>query len=81
MPADWDIWTLQNLLSAQLALLWTQQAVPLWERDERIAKFWLKPARLQDSGGISRVEIRRVEAIVIENLEALLRSWDEFFSS
>jgi len=38
MPADWDIWTLQNLLSAQLALLWTQQAVPLWERDERIAR-------------------------------------------
>lgn len=51
------------------------------ERDERIAKFWLEPARLQDSGGFSRVEIRRVEAIVVENLEVLLRSWDEFFSS
>jgi hypothetical protein len=50
------------------------------ERDERIAKFWLKPVRLQDSGGFSRVEIRRVEAIVNENLEALLRSWDEFFA-
>jgi Domain of unknown function (DUF4160) len=49
------------------------------ERDERIAKFWLKPVRLQDSGGFSRVEIRRVEVIVDENVDALLRSWDEFF--
>jgi hypothetical protein len=50
------------------------------ERDERIAKFWLKPVRLHDSGSFSRVEIRRLEAIVHENVEALLRSWDEFFS-
>lgn len=50
------------------------------EREERITKFWLKPVRLQDSGGFKRVEIRRVEAIVRENVEALLRSWDEFFS-
>jgi hypothetical protein len=50
------------------------------ERDDRIAKFWLEPVRLQDSGGFSRVEIRRVEGIVDENLAALLRSWDEFFT-
>jgi len=50
------------------------------ERDDRIAKFWLEPVRLQDSGGVSRVEIRRVEGIVDENLAALLRSWDEFFT-
>ena len=50
------------------------------ERDDRIAKFWLKPIRLQDSGGFSRVEIRRVEGIVDENLAVLLRCWDEFFA-
>ena len=50
------------------------------ERDEKIAKFWLSPIRLQDSGGFSRVELLRVEGMVRENVEALLRSWHDFFS-
>ena len=49
------------------------------ERDAMTAKFWLHPVRLEDSGGFSRVEIRRLEAIVAENVEILLRSWNEFF--
>jgi hypothetical protein len=49
------------------------------ERDDKIAKFWLRPVRLADSGGFGRVEIRRLEAIVEENVDVLLRSWDEFF--
>ena len=28
------------------------------ERDAQIAKFWLKPVRLEDSGGFKRVELR-----------------------
>jgi len=32
-----------------------------------------------DSGGFNRVEIRRIEVIVLEHVEALLRPWDEFF--
>lgn len=50
------------------------------ERDDNVAKFWLLPVRLEKSRGFSRVEIRRVEAIVNKNLETFLRSWDEFFS-
>lgn len=50
------------------------------ERDAQIAKFWLKPVRLQESGGFKRVELRKVERLVEENVEALVRSWDEFFS-
>ena len=50
------------------------------ERDQKSAKFWLGPVRLHDSWGFSRVEIVRVEAIVRENVDALLRSWNEFFS-
>ena len=50
------------------------------ERDENTAKFWLDPVRLQDSGGFARVEIRRLRGIVEQNAEALLRSWNEFFS-
>ena len=34
------------------------------ERDDRIAKFWLDPIRLQGSGGFSRVEIARIEKLV-----------------
>ena len=39
------------------------------ERDAQIAKFWLKPVRLQDSGGFKRVELRKVERLVEENGE------------
>ena len=33
------------------------------ERDDKTAKFWLGPVRLQDSCGFSRVEIGRVQSI------------------
>lgn len=49
------------------------------ERDEKTAKFWLNPVRLQDSEGFSRVEIVRLSVIVEDNLASLLRSWHEFF--
>ncbi len=50
------------------------------ERDERRAKFWLRPVRLQESGGFSRTELRRAQTMVQENAEQLLRAWDEFFT-
>ena len=50
------------------------------ERDAHIAKFWLVPVRLQESGGFKRAELRRVERLVEENVEGLLRAWNEFFS-
>jgi hypothetical protein len=50
------------------------------QRDNNVAKFWLCPVRLDDSGGFSRVEIRRIQAMVEGNVESLLRSWDEFFA-
>ena len=49
------------------------------ERDDKIAKFWLRPVRLQESGGFHRVEIGRVQGIVEENLEMILSSWEAFF--
>jgi len=51
------------------------------ERDAQIAKFWLQPVRLQESGHFGRVELRKIERLVEENLEDLLRSWDEFFGN
>ena len=49
------------------------------ERDHQTAKFWLKPVRLQESGGFSRLEIGRLHRIIEDNRDDLLRSWDEFF--
>jgi hypothetical protein len=50
------------------------------QRDGNIAKFWLRPVRLDDNGGFGRVEARRIQAMVETNVALLLRSWDEFFS-
>lgn len=50
------------------------------ERDDRIAKFWLDPARLQHSDGFGRNEINRLHRLVTENQEYLLRAWNDYFS-
>jgi Domain of unknown function (DUF4160) len=51
------------------------------ERDANTAKFWLKPVRLERSGGFGRREITAIEKLVEQNREALVRSWNEFFGS
>jgi hypothetical protein len=50
------------------------------ERDDDTAKFWLDPVRLHNSGGFSRTEINRIQKLVEEKREELLRSWDEYFN-
>jgi hypothetical protein len=50
------------------------------ERDNRIAKFWLDPVRLQRTGGLRRHELRRIERIIEENQTLLLEAWDERFN-
>lgn len=49
------------------------------ERDDRIAKFWLDPIRLQSSGGFSRVEIARIEKLVSNHRIELTAAWNEYF--
>ena len=49
------------------------------ERDDKAAKFWLRPVRLERSGGLSRREINRIQKLVEKNAEDLLRSWNEYF--
>jgi hypothetical protein len=51
------------------------------ERGDNIAKFWLRPVRLQESGGFNRVEIGRLQGIVEENLEMILSCWEAFFGN
>jgi hypothetical protein len=51
------------------------------ERDDKLAKFWLEPVRLQDSGGFPITEVTRIRKLVEDNSEILLRSWNEYFNS
>ncbi|RME76431.1 MAG: DUF4160 domain-containing protein [Chloroflexi bacterium] len=50
------------------------------EREGKTAKFWLKPVRLQDSGGFRAYEIKRIQHLVEERQEAFLERWYEYFS-
>ena len=50
------------------------------ERDDKIAKFWLDPVRLRQSGGFSRAELRRIERTIQENQSELIKAWNEYFS-
>lgn len=49
------------------------------EREDKVAKFWLDPPRLQRSGGFSRREIDRMHRLVNAHHRALLEAWNEYF--
>ncbi|MGH8468869.1 MAG: DUF4160 domain-containing protein [Gammaproteobacteria bacterium] len=49
------------------------------ERDDNIAKFWLEPVRLQNSGGSSSSELRRIQRIVSDRRDNLIEAWHEYF--
>lgn len=51
------------------------------ERDDKIAKFWLDPIRLQSSGGFNRQEINRIQEIIQEYQIQLMEGWNEYFSN
>jgi hypothetical protein len=51
------------------------------ERDDKIAKFWFDPIRLQRSGGFNRKEIRQVHSIIEEHPPELLEALDDYFGS
>ena len=50
------------------------------ERDSSVAKFWLRPVRLQNSGGFRRQELRDIQRLVDEHQMGLLESWNEYFN-
>jgi len=51
------------------------------ERNDKIAKFWLDPVRLQSSGGFSRAELGRIQKIIQENHTKLVEAWNGYFST
>ncbi len=50
------------------------------ERDDNIAKVWLDPIRLQNSGGFKRSEINRISSIIIEYQIEIMEAWHDCFS-
>ena len=49
------------------------------EHNDKIAKFWLDPVRLQSSGGFDRKEISKIHKIIINNYSKLTEGWNEYF--
>ncbi len=49
-------------------------------RDNRVAKFWLNPVRLQRSGGFGQAEIRQIQRIVEQHRVNFLEEWDGYFN-
>ena len=50
------------------------------ERDDKVAKYWIDPIRLQNSGGFNRLELKQVRSIIEEKQEAFIEAWNEYFS-
>ena len=50
-------------------------------RNANVAKFWLDPVELQESGNFRGAEIRRIQRIVEDNQSMLLEAWHEKFDS
>ena len=51
------------------------------EHDEKIAKYWLDPVRLQSSGGFNRFELKRIRSIIEENQSILMEAWNVYFGN
>lgn len=49
------------------------------QRDQALAKFWLKPVALVQSRGFAAHEQRTIGELVEANAGAFLEAWNEFF--
>ena len=49
------------------------------EHKDKVAKLWLRPVRLQRSGGFNRAEIARIQKMVADHQDSLLEAWNEYF--
>lgn len=50
------------------------------ERENKVAKFWLAPVRLQSSGGFRAHEIQDIHRLIEEHEQEFLEAWYEYFS-
>ncbi|MBN2338993.1 MAG: DUF4160 domain-containing protein [Acidobacteria bacterium] len=48
------------------------------ERDNKIAKIWLDPIKLESSEGSGRIEINQILRITERNQRRLVEAWNEY---
>ena len=46
------------------------------DRDDCSAKFWLTPVSLARNIGFAPVELRKIEALVLDKVDQLLEAWN-----
>jgi hypothetical protein len=49
------------------------------ESDDKVAKYWLDPVRLQNSGGFNRLELNQIRIMILRNKSFLMEAWNEYF--
>jgi hypothetical protein len=49
------------------------------EREDMVAKFWIDPIRLQESGGFNRNELLQIQKIIEEKVDRIMEAWNEYF--
>lgn len=49
------------------------------ERDDKIAKIWLEPIRLDSSGGFNRKEISEMLKTIQEHHQEFVEAWHDYF--
>lgn len=49
------------------------------EREDKIAKYWLDPIRVHNSGGFKQFELNQIYGIIKENHKELQEAWDDYF--
>ena len=49
------------------------------EEGNKSAKFWVKPVKLAESFGFSTRELNKLDVLVSENEEHILKEWGEFY--
>lgn len=50
------------------------------QREQMVAKFWLRPVSLASSNGFAAHELRKLLGLVEEHKQTFGEAWDEFFS-
>jgi hypothetical protein len=49
------------------------------ERDDKTAKFWLEPIRLESNRGFSRAELGRIQRLLTKHQRELIGAWYDYF--
>ena len=49
------------------------------ERNDKVAKYWLDPIRLQNSGGFNRTEFTQIQKIIQDHQHELMEAWNDYF--